>query len=90
MKPANPELTTISGNGSNGMASGVLFTGTFSGPVSWVGTFNQAGNKGLGAWTYVLTGTVSGMLSNGSPAQAGTVQFTFDVGKHLPKSWGFQ
>jgi PEP-CTERM motif-containing protein len=77
---------TISGNGSNGMSSGVLFKGTFTGPVSWVGTFNPAGNNGLGAWTYVLSGTVSGMLSNGSPAQGGTVQFTFDVPKGQPFS----
>jgi hypothetical protein len=70
------------------MAAGVLFTGTFTGPVSWVGTFNQAGNKGLGAWTYVLKGTVSGMLSNGSPAQGATVQFTFDVPKGQPFSKG--
>lgn len=72
---------TISGNGSNGMGTGVLFTGTFSGPVSWVGRFNAAGNHGLGAWTYVLTGTVSGKLSNGSPATAGIMQLTFDVPK---------
>src|SRR5690349_15487605 len=26
---------TISGNGTNGIPSGVLFTGSFSGPVSW-------------------------------------------------------
>lgn len=77
---------TISGNGSKGMGTGVLFTGTFTGPVSWVGTFNQAGNNGLGAWTYVLKGTVSGMLNNGSPAQGATVQFTFDVSKGQPFS----
>ena len=72
---------TISGNGSNGMANGILFSGTFAGPVSWVGSFNSSGNHGLGAWTYVLSGTVSGQLSNGSPASGVTVQFTFDVPK---------
>lgn len=79
---------TISGNGTNGIGNGVLFTGTFSGPVSWVGTFNPAGNHGLGAWTYVLSGTVSGVLSNGAPASGGTAQFTFDVpkGKAFSKS----
>lgn len=70
---------TISGNGSNGMGTGLLFAGTFTGPVSWVGTFNPSGNHGLGAWTYVLTGTVSGALNNGTHATAATVQFTFDV-----------
>jgi hypothetical protein len=78
---------TITGNGSNGIASGVLFSGTFSGPVAWVGSFNPAGNHGLGAWTYVLSASVSGTLSNGALAQGGTVQFTFDVpsGKQFSK-----
>jgi hypothetical protein len=72
---------TIHGNGSNGMGTGVLFKGSFTGPVSWVGTFNPAGNNGLGAWTYELRGTVSGVLSNGSPASGGIVLLTFDVPK---------
>jgi hypothetical protein len=72
---------TISGNGTNGIANGVLFTGSFSSPVQWTGTYNAAGNHGLGAWTYVLKGSVTGTLSNGAVAQGGTVQFTFDVPK---------
>ena len=70
---------TIVGNGNNGIPTGVLFTGSFSGPVNWVGTFNPAGHGGLGNWTYTLSGTVTGSLSNGSSAFGGTVQFTFDV-----------
>jgi PEP-CTERM motif-containing protein len=77
---------TISGNGTNGIGNGVLFTGSFTGPVSWVGTFNPAGNHGLGAWTYVLKGTVSGFLSNGAPVSGETAQFTFDVPKGKPFS----
>ena len=79
---------TIRGNGANGMANGVLFSGTFSGPVSWVGSFNPAGNHGLGAWTYVLSGSVTGTLSNGVSAQGGVAQFTFDVpqGQQFSKS----
>jgi hypothetical protein len=77
---------TISGNGSNGMGTGVLFKGSFTGPVSWVGTYNPAGNNGLGAWTYVLSGTISGKLSNGSPATGGIVQFSFDAPKGQPFS----
>jgi hypothetical protein len=72
---------TIEGNGSNGMGTGVLFRGTFTGPVSWVGTFNPAGRNGLGAWTYELRGTISGMLSNGSSASGRAVLLTFDVPK---------
>jgi hypothetical protein len=70
---------SIAGNGSNGIPTGVLFSGSFSGPVNWVGTFNPAGRGGLGNWTYTLTGTVQGELSNGTNAFGGTVQFTFDV-----------
>ncbi len=70
---------TIAGNGSNGIPSGVLFSGVFAGPVNWVGTYNPKGNNGLGNWSYTLSGTVSGSLSNGTAAFGGTVQFTFDV-----------
>lgn len=70
---------TISGNGTNGIGTGVLFTGVFSGPVAWVGTYNPAGRNGLGNWMYVLTGNIVGSLSDGSQASGGTIQFTFDV-----------
>ena len=83
---------TIMTNGTSGMGSGLLFKGAFSGPVNWVGTFNPAGNHGLGAWTYVLSATISGTLSNGVPVTAATVQFTFDVpkGKQFSNSIGLK
>lgn len=65
---------SISGNGTNGIPTGVLFTGSFSGPVTWTAVQQPAGN-----YTYTLSGNISGMLSNGTPAGGGTVQFTFDV-----------
>jgi hypothetical protein len=79
---------TIHGNGNNGVGTGLLFSGSFTGPVSWVGTFNPAGNHGLGAWTYVLSGNVVGTLSNGAQATGATVQFSFDVpnGQQFSKS----
>ncbi len=70
---------TIVGNGTNGIPTGTLFSGTFSGPVNWVGTYNPKGHGGLGNWTYTLSGNVTGKLSNGTTAFGGTVQFTFDV-----------
>lgn len=78
----------IMGNGTNGMANGLLFKGMFTGPVNWVGSFNPSGNHGLGAWTYVLSGSIAGTLSNGAFAQGGTMQFTFDVPKGKPFSKG--
>lgn len=70
---------TIDGNGTNGVPNGVVFQGSFSGPVTWTATFNPSGNNNKGNWTYVLKGNVSGTLSNGASAAGGTVQITFDV-----------
>jgi hypothetical protein len=60
------------------LPNGVLFSGIFSGPATWTAVFNPAGHGGLGNWTYVLSGTVSGTLSNGAAASGGFMQFTFD------------
>jgi len=68
---------TITGNGTNGIPNGVLFSGSFSGPVTWTGIQNPK----LGNWTYTLTGSVQGTLSNGSSAYGGTLQLSFDVPK---------
>jgi hypothetical protein len=65
----------------------VVFKGTFSGPVTFVGTYNPAGDMGNGAWSYTLSGNISGTFTNGyggSSATGGTVQFTFDVHGHVP------
>lgn len=70
---------TITGNGTNGLPNGVIFQGTFNGPVSWVALYNPAGFGGKGNWTYSLAGTLSGVLANGEDGFGGTVQFTFDV-----------
>jgi hypothetical protein len=77
----------ITSNGTALLPSGTVFTGTFNGPVTFVGTFNPAGDFGAGAWSYTLTGNVSGMFTNaygGQSASGGTVQLTFDVHGHVP------
>lgn len=71
----------ITSNGTGGLPNGALFTGTFSGPVTWVGSFNSAGNGGKGAWTYTLSAQVQGTFFNGQTANGGTVQISFDVPK---------
>jgi hypothetical protein len=71
----------ITSDGTGGLPNGALFTGTFSGPVTWVGSFNPAGNGGMGAWTYTLSAQVQGTFFNGQSANGGTVQFSFDVPK---------
>jgi len=67
---------TIVGNGSNGIPSGALFTGTFSEPVSWVLV-----TKSNGTHNYTLTGALSGTTSTGFSAEGVTVQLTISTGK---------
>jgi len=66
----------ITGNGTNGVPSGAIFTGTFSGPVTW--TLVTLAN---GTHNYTLTGSVSGTWYNGSTANGATVQLTINTGK---------
>jgi len=67
---------TITGNGANGVPSGVLFSGTFSTPVTW--TLVTLAN---GTHNYTLTGTLSGTLEGGFNVQGVTVQLTINTGK---------
>jgi|ERR1051326_132933 hypothetical protein len=67
---------TITGNGSNGVPTGTLFTGTFDQPVTW--TMVTLGN---GTHNYTLTGTLTGTTNSGSPAVGVTVQLTINTGK---------
>lgn len=66
---------TINGNGTNGVPNGVLFSGTFSGSVSW--TLITLAN---GTHNYTLTGVVTGMMG-GISISAVTVQLTDNTGK---------
>ena len=65
---------SIDGNGTNGIPNGVLFSGTFSGPVSW--TLTTLAN---GTHSYTLTGVLTGMLG-GTSVSAVTVQLTVNTG----------
>jgi hypothetical protein len=67
---------TITGNGSNGIPNGVLFTGSFSGPVNWSGTPID------GTWSYFLNGTVIGQLIDGTNAFGNTIQFAYVPGNN--------
>jgi hypothetical protein len=62
----------ITGNGSNGVPNGVIFSGTFTGPVTW--TLVTLGN---GTHNYTLSGSVMG--NNGG--SAATIQFTVNTHK---------
>ena len=66
----------ITGNGSNGIPNGVIFNGSFSGPVTW--TLVTLAN---GTHNYTLTGTVTGTWFNGATVQGATVQLTINTGR---------
>lgn len=68
---------TITGNGTNGVGNGTLFTGAFSGPVTW--SLTTLAN---GTHNYTLTGVLVGSGSF-SGINGVTVQLTINTGKGL-------
>jgi hypothetical protein len=67
-------MFTVDGNGTGGVGNGVLFSGTFSGPVTWTLTTLANGTHNY-TMTGVLTGTMSGVSVTGV-----TVQLTVNTG----------
>ena len=65
----------ISGNGSNGLPNGAIFTGSFSGPVTWM--LITAAN---GTHSYTMSGYVTGKWYGGQTASGSTVQATVNIG----------
>jgi len=66
----------ITGNGTNGIPNGVLFTGTFSDPVTWV--LSTLAN---GTHQYTLKGNLSGTWYTGTSVVGITTQLTINTGK---------
>ena len=67
---------TITGNGTGGIPNGVIFNGSFSGPVTW--TLITLAN---GTHAYTLTGSLSGTWFTGQSVNGAVVQLTINVGK---------
>jgi len=67
---------TITGSGQDGIPKKTLFTGSFSGPITW--TLITLAN---GTHNYILTGTLSGWTASGTPVNGVTVQLTVNTGK---------
>jgi hypothetical protein len=65
----------ITGNGS-GVPNGAIFTGSFSGPVTW--TLVTLAN---GTHNYTLTGSLTGTWYNGATVDGATVQLTINTGR---------
>ncbi|MFL6307272.1 MAG: PEP-CTERM sorting domain-containing protein [Candidatus Sulfotelmatobacter sp.] len=68
---------TVTGNGTNGVPSGTLFSGSFSGPVTW-----SLVNLANGTHSYTLTGTLTG-TAQGVSVSGVTVQLTINTGKNF-------
>jgi hypothetical protein len=66
----------ITGNGTNGIPSGAIFNGSFTGNVTW--TLVTLAN---GTHNYTLTGTISGTWLGGGTVEGATVQLTINTGK---------
>lgn len=66
----------IQGNGSDGLPSGAIFTGSFTGPVTW--TLVTLSN---GTHNYTLSGTVTGTWYTGATVNGAVVQLTINTGK---------
>jgi len=67
---------TITGNGTNGIHNGTIFSGTFSGPVTW--TLITLAN---GTHNYTLSGALTGTWYSGASVVGATVQLTINTGK---------
>jgi hypothetical protein len=67
---------TITGNGMNGVHNGTIFSGTFSGPVTW--TLVTLAN---GTHNYTLSGALTGTWMGGATVNGATVQLTINTGK---------
>ena len=68
----------IMGNGSFGIPNGVIFSGSFSGPV----TLTETAMSSTGGDTYLLSGQVSGTWYNGSTVSGATSQIYIFTGKN--------
>lgn len=66
----------ITGNGTSGIPNGVIFNGSFNGPVSWT-AFNCGPS---GSVCYTLQGSISGTWYNGTTVNGATIQITLNAG----------
>src|SRR3984893_18014650 len=66
----------ITGNGTSGIPSGVIFSGSFTGPLTW--TLVTLSN---GTHNYTLTGSLVGTWENGTTVNGATVQLTINTGR---------
>jgi|HubBroStandDraft_1064217.scaffolds.fasta_scaffold128149_2 hypothetical protein len=61
----------IFGNGQHGLPKGIMFAGSFIGPIDWT----MLSHTGQFDYTFALSGKIDGMLANGRMATGTTVQY---------------
>jgi hypothetical protein len=66
----------ITGNGTSGIPNGVIFSGAFTGPLTW--TLVTLSN---GTHNYTLTGSLVGTWQTGTTVNGATVQLTINTGR---------
>jgi hypothetical protein len=66
---------SITGNGTGGIPNGVIFNGSFTGPVTW--TLVTLAN---GTHNYTLSGSLTGTWYAGGTVDGATVQLTINTG----------
>src|SRR5215831_3699443 len=65
----------IAGNGTKGIPNGVLFSGSFSGPLTWELVILADGTH-----NYALTGAITGTWFTGQTVNGASVQLTVNTG----------
>lgn len=66
----------ITGNGTGGIPNGMIFSGSFSGPATWILV-----TLANGTHNYTLTGSLTGTWYTGQVVDGATVQLTINTGK---------
>jgi hypothetical protein len=73
----------VTGNGSQGIPKGAIFTGSFTGPIAW--TLVSHGGASL---TYTLSGTISGTLYTGRTVRGTFKETIFSTSHQLSQGIG--
>jgi len=74
---------TVIGKGNSGVPKGVIFSGTFTGPILWTLTSSSGQNR-----VYTLSGQISGTLYTGNQVTGTTTQTIFSTAGQLSQGIG--
>jgi hypothetical protein len=74
----------VIGKGNFGQPKGTIFSGTFVGPITWTLTSPPGANN----LTFTLSGTIQGMLYNGTIVTGTTTQTIYSVPGQLSQGIG--